>query len=439
MFICMFKMKPYVWTIADGGDTFVQHDAGGNLTKMFVDLKIVNETIYASGAGGLFRKSTDFGETWVDLPRPLPGTQNSMDDMWWLDENMGFVAASVYEESAAKGEPQTFDELMDRYFEARQANDYRHNPAARFALKEQGYHPNGAAANGTGVYKTLDGGHTWTQIWENFPYAAYKVHFLDEMNGMILTDEWSNEKVEESIYVTHDGGATWTMGQVPASGPNNSLVLLTDVRMLTPSLGYMGAAYQTVFGASSMMLVTLDGGATWTADTLTADPNYMGIDAGYGFNALDFADNTRGWAAGMNLSIARYTGTNAPPTAEAGPDQTTVTGAAVQLDGSGSSDPDGDSLLYLWTVLDGPGEATFDNVYIVNPTFTPMAVGDYTIQLQVSDIEFQATDTMTVTVTQAPLDDDDTTDDDSGGDDDAAADDDAAEGGDDDDDSGCGC
>jgi photosystem II stability/assembly factor-like uncharacterized protein len=437
MFICMFQMKPYVWTVADGGETFVQHDAGGNLSKSFYDLKIVNETIYACGTAGMFRKSTDFGETWVDLPPPIAGPNASMDDMWWLDEEVGFVAASVYEESA-KGEPRDYDELIARYYDLRQVYEYRNNPARRFALDEQGYRPNGGWAGAAGVYKTLDGGHTWEKIWEDPQYSAYKVQFLDEMNGMILTNEWSNDRVEESVYVTHDGGATWTQGAVPASGPNNSLVLLTDMRMLTPSLGYMGTAYQTVFGASSMMWVTLDGGATWTVDTLGVDPGYPGLAAGYGFNALDFADNTRGWAAGMNLSIARYTGTNAPPVADAGPDQTTVTGATVQLDGSGSSDPDGDWLLYQWTLVEGPADLTFDNPLIVNPAFVPTVAGLYTIQLQVSDIEFQATDTVAITVEQGPPPDDDT----GGDDDDTAADDDddGAPGADDDDDvGGCGC
>jgi len=412
MFICMFQMKPYIWTVADGGDTFVQHDVGGSIFKSFYDLKIINETIYTCGSAGLFRKSTDFGETWVNLPPPIAGDNASMDDMWWLNENVGFVAASVYEESA-KCVPQNEDEWLARYDDMRREYDYRQNPARRFALNGQGYQPHGKRAGEAGVYKTLDGGHNWTQIWEDPQYSAFKVQFLDEMNGMILTDEWSNDRVEESLYVTHDGGATWTKGEVPASGPNNALVLMTDVRMLTPSLGYLGTAYQTVFGASSMMWVTEDGGATWTVDALGADPNYPGIKAGYGFNALDFADNTRGWAAGMNLSIARYTGTNQPPVADAGPDQTGETGTPVQLDGSGSSDPDGDWLLYEWTLLDGPAVLTFDNALIVNPTFTPSVAGSYTVRLQVSDIEYQATDTMTVTVAQGPpLDDDDATDDD---------------------------
>lgn len=45
---------------------------------------------------------------------------------------------------------------------------------------------------------------------------------------------------------------------------------------------------------------------------------------------------------------------NRAPSADAGPDQTVVTPATVTLDGSGSSDPDGDTLSYSWIRTGGP-------------------------------------------------------------------------------------
>ncbi|WP_373097611.1 PKD domain-containing protein, partial [Zhongshania sp.] len=43
------------------------------------------------------------------------------------------------------------------------------------------------------------------------------------------------------------------------------------------------------------------------------------------------------------------------PIANAGVDQNIVTGAFVTLDGSASSDADGDSLSYLWSISSKPG------------------------------------------------------------------------------------
>ncbi len=84
-------------------------------------------------------------------------------------------------------------------------------------------------------------------------------------------------------------------------------------------------------------------------------------------------------AGSFEIFVAKYR-PSPPPTADAGPDQTVNANlgtATVTLDGSGSSDPDGDPLTFVWT---GP----FGTVGGVSPTVT-LSGGVHTITLTVDD------------------------------------------------------
>ena len=79
---------------------------------------------------------------------------------------------------------------------------------------------------------------------------------------------------------------------------------------------------------------------------------------------------------------------NEIPIADAGLDQTGVgTGTPVYLDGSGSRDPDGDSLRYTWFFWDAPSgsSALLYNYTSASPYFTPDQTGTYVFLLIVDD------------------------------------------------------
>ncbi|NOZ85892.1 MAG: hypothetical protein GXP49_06450 [Deltaproteobacteria bacterium] len=101
---------------------------------------------------------------------------------------------------------------------------------------------------------------------------------------------------------------------------------------------------------------------------------------------------------GVDTDTVRVTSTNNPPIADAGPDQlvsATATLTPVQLDGTGSHDPDGDSLSYLWT-LDGVEVSD-----VPRPTVR-LPVGSWNIVLTVNDNDGGSDqDTINVQVTKA--------------------------------------
>jgi len=89
------------------------------------------------------------------------------------------------------------------------------------------------------------------------------------------------------------------------------------------------------------------------------------------------------------------------PVANAGPDQTVNEGDAVALDGSGSRDPDGETLNFEWVQVAGP-TVSLNLAEPVRPRFVapsvPLGGATLTFELRVSDGEATSTDTVDVTV-----------------------------------------
>ncbi|HHD80827.1 MAG TPA: hypothetical protein ENK99_04395, partial [Campylobacterales bacterium] len=91
---------------------------------------------------------------------------------------------------------------------------------------------------------------------------------------------------------------------------------------------------------------------------------------------------------------------NTPPIADAGANQNVNTGSTVNLDGSGSSDADGDTLNYTWSFTNKPAgsNALLSNPSLSDPSFVADIDGEYILQLIVNDGEDDSmVDSVTVT------------------------------------------
>lgn len=88
------------------------------------------------------------------------------------------------------------------------------------------------------------------------------------------------------------------------------------------------------------------------------------------------------------------------PLADAGESQTVHINTLVMLDGSGSTDEDGDMLTYAWSFKNKPvdSQTVINNPTSVTPTFTPDMIGSYEVFLVVNDGAEESSDNVIISV-----------------------------------------
>ena len=109
---------------------------------------------------------------------------------------------------------------------------------------------------------------------------------------------------------------------------------------------------------------------------------------------------TAGQRSARDSVLVIVTGEQAhPPVAHAGVDAVYALEAPIFLDGTASSDEDGDALSFIWEVVAGPGSVTFVDSSSHQTQITVTAAGEYLFRLHVSDGALEAVDEVRVIVT----------------------------------------
>jgi hypothetical protein len=147
-------------------------------------------------------------------------------------------------------------------------------------------------------------------------------------------------------------------------------------------------------------VVTLDGSGsydadgdllsyTWTqqegpevtlSDEHTVSPAFLGTESGdYVFELVVSDGSLESLPDEVTVTIR-----NVPPAADAGEDQEVVVGTPVLLDGSGSTDPNEDTISFAWTQTVGPA-VPLEGADSQTASFTPESQGTCVFQLVTSD------------------------------------------------------
>ena len=96
---------------------------------------------------------------------------------------------------------------------------------------------------------------------------------------------------------------------------------------------------------------------------------------------------------------------NSAPVSKAGANQNVLVGTSVTLDGTASTDANGDTLVYKWSLLYKPtgSLATLASAASSKPTFTADTVGTYVVSLIVNDGKADSAEVSSTTVTAEAL------------------------------------
>jgi RHS repeat-associated protein len=199
-----------------------------------------------------------------------------------------------------------------------------------------------------------------------------------------------------------DAAGNYVVQLVVSDGRLNSLPETVRIMMInTPPVAQAGADQTAVLGS----VIALDAsGSTDVDGDLLSYRWTLSAPAGSGATLSDAAaiqptfdvDLSGTYQATLVVSDSNSDSSpdsvivdtlNSAPVADAGFDQTVAVGGLAQLDGSGSSDVDGNPINYVWSMPNRPtgSGATLSNPFVPDPVFVVDAAGDYEVSLTVND------------------------------------------------------
>ncbi len=297
---------------------------GGTFTPASV--KAVSPSIaWIAGNATFVSKTTDGGLTWTSVgAAPISGDIYNIDA---LNENVAFVTTSgtstfIYRTTNGGGAWTTVYTLVGGFIDAIHMFDANNGIAV------------GDPVGGVWtIIKTTDGGATWNPISTPLPQVGAEAGWNNSMSVIGTTNIWFGTN-SSKVYRSTDGGSTWTSG---ATSFGSSV----SVSFVTANNGIVG-------GNPSGLDRTTDGGVTWASQTEPGSGSLSGmasagtrdfwlVQGGTVYHSRDRGsswaaeytptpattwadisfetdgDSTSGWAVGSSSTIGAYRDAVSPP------------------------------------------------------------------------------------------------------------------------------
>jgi photosystem II stability/assembly factor-like uncharacterized protein len=152
-----------------------------------------------------------------------------------------------------------------------------------------------AGSESVEIFATTNGGQNWNLVANTLsgnsglPNGGLKtgISFKDALNGWATGGDYS---YYPWLYVTHDGGHTWQKQGLP---PNSAIFDTTTPPVLFGNAGIMPVTVNSNGnGGSTMMYITNNGGQTWTQASSTP--------ASFQASTVYVVDTQHAWAVDLN-------------------------------------------------------------------------------------------------------------------------------------------
>jgi photosystem II stability/assembly factor-like uncharacterized protein len=237
------------------GNIIISSDFGNSWTSVskfpfaaVSSINIINNDVYACGYDGTFFKSTDLGATF-NMSFMVSGNKCLWSKgIYFLNENLGYAASQYGQVLKTTDAGASWIQVL------RDSLSTSINNTDLYFINENiGFVVGNFGSNVDIIYKTTNGGGTWTNSQNKAFQSLNCIAFADEMHGAACGNK-------SAILFTTDQGTTW----------NPATVNTTDQLAINGITFYNGLNGIAV--GTGIILKTTDGGATWNQITI---PSYL--------------------------------------------------------------------------------------------------------------------------------------------------------------------
>jgi photosystem II stability/assembly factor-like uncharacterized protein len=194
---------------------------------------------------------------------PYAGKQ---DDIYFIDENTGWYINGFGAVYHTKNGGETWLKLFEKQGSFFRTIAFINEKVGFLGTVGTDYFPR--VSDTIPLYKTIDGGKTWTPVSYKGPYVkglcAIDIVKESYINHGVLDYKYHLYAVGRvgspaNMMVSHDGGETWV-----SKSMNSDCKMLFDIKMFNKNEGFVCAASdQDITKSNALILKTVDGGNTW--------------------------------------------------------------------------------------------------------------------------------------------------------------------------------